>query len=157
LDAEAVVIELSFEADIAASAERVFSLLADLRNYGQWLPASSAFYGTTEISDGPIGVGTSYVERSPVGVRHGVVTALLRPIRLDFEQPMTLKPRLLGSIGIKLFHTLTPAAGGVHILRRLELEPHGPVTLLMPLILRAFRAENERMMRTLKAFAERAA
>jgi hypothetical protein len=29
------------------------------------------------------------------------------------------------------------------------------VTLLMPLILSAFRAENERMMRTLKAFAER--
>jgi uncharacterized protein YndB with AHSA1/START domain len=150
-----VVIELSFEADIAASAERVFALLADLRNYGQWLPPSSAFYGTTEISDGPVGVGTTYVERSPVGVRHGVVTALVRPTRLDFEQPMTLKPRLLGSIGIKLSHILTPAAGGVHVLRRLELEPHGPVTLLMPLILSAFRAENERMLRTLKACAER--
>jgi hypothetical protein len=31
------------------------------------------------------------------------------------------------------------------------------VTLLMPLILSAFRAENQRMMRTMKAFAERAA
>jgi hypothetical protein len=30
-----VVIELSFEADIQACAERVFSLLADLRNYSQ--------------------------------------------------------------------------------------------------------------------------
>jgi uncharacterized protein YndB with AHSA1/START domain len=156
LDTEAVVIELPFEADIQASAERVFALLADLRNYGQWLPASSAFYGTTEISEGPIDVGTTYVERSPVGIRHGVLTALVRPTRLNFEQPMTLKPRLLGSIGIKLSHTLTPAAGAVHVLRRLELEPHGPVALLMPLILRAFRAENERMMRTLKAFAERA-
>jgi uncharacterized protein YndB with AHSA1/START domain len=155
LDAEAGVIELSFEADIQASAERVFSLLADLRHYAEWLPGSSAFHGTTEISEGPIGVGTTYVERSPVGVRHGVVTALVRPTRLDFEQPMTLKPRLLGSIGIKLSHTLTPAAGTVHVLRRLELAPHGPVTLLMPLILRAFRAENERMMRALKAFAER--
>ena len=100
------MISLSFEADIAASAERVFSLLADLRNYAQWLPASSAFYGTSEISEGPVGVGTTYVERTPVGVRHGVVTALVRPTRLDFEQPMTLKPRLLGSASS--FHTPSP-------------------------------------------------
>ena len=147
--------ELSFEADIAAGAERVFALLADLRDYAQWLPTSSSFHGTTEISDGPIGVGTTYVERSPLGVRHGVVTVLVRPTRLDFEQPMTLRPRLLGSIGIRLSHTLTPAAGAVHLLRRLDIEPRGPVTLLMPLVLSAFRAENQRMMRTLKTFAER--
>jgi uncharacterized protein YndB with AHSA1/START domain len=148
------MVELRFEADIGASAERVFSLLADLRDYDRWLPRSTAFHGTTSISDGPIAAGTTYVETSPFGVRHGVVTALVYPTELDFEQPMALKPGVFGMVGIKLSHRLTPRASAVHLLRRLELTPHGLVTLAMPLVSRAFRSENERMMEVLKAAAE---
>ncbi len=148
------MIELRFEADIHASAERVFSLLIDLRNYDRWLPRSSAFHGTTKISDGPIKVGTRYVEPGPLGTRHGVVTGAVRPTLLTFEQPMTLRPRVLGVIGIRLFHTLTPMADSVHVLRKLELASRGPVMLLMPLVTNAFRVENERMMKALKTFAE---
>jgi uncharacterized protein YndB with AHSA1/START domain len=36
---------LRFEAEIRAGAERVFSLLADLRDYDRWLPKSPAFHG----------------------------------------------------------------------------------------------------------------
>ena len=151
------MIELRFERRIRADAERVFALLADLRGYDRWLPPSAAFHGTTRISGGPIGVGTTYVEQSPAGVRHGRVTALVRPTRLDFEQPMTLKPAILGEVGIKLFHTLGQEPESVLLLRRLELTPRGPVTWLMPLVIRAFRAENERMMTLLAAFAEDAA
>jgi uncharacterized protein YndB with AHSA1/START domain len=148
------MVELKFEAEIRASAERVFSLLADLRDYDRWLPRSSAFHGTATISEGPIAVGTTYVEPGPLGTRHGTVTAMDRPTRLAFEQPMTLKPRALGVIGIKLFHTLTPGYAAVHLLRALELKPQGPIRLGMPFVARMFRAENERMMRTLKAYAE---
>jgi uncharacterized protein YndB with AHSA1/START domain len=148
------MIELRFESDIGASADRVFSLLADLRDYDRWLPPSSAFHGTSQISDGPIEVGTTYVEPGPFGTRRGVVTALEWPRRLDFEQPMTLRPRMFGVIGIKLFHTLTPRDHGVHVLRRLELTPRGPIRLATPFVISAFRAENERMMKVLKAFAE---
>jgi len=48
------MIELKFETEIRASAERAFSLLADLRDYDRWLPRSSAFHGTVTISEGPI-------------------------------------------------------------------------------------------------------
>jgi hypothetical protein len=77
-----------------------------------------------------------------------------RPTRLAFEQPMTLKPRALGVIGIKLFHTLTPSGSFVHLLRSLELSPRGPVRLAMPFVVPMFRVENERMIRTLKTYAE---
>jgi hypothetical protein len=133
----------------------VFSILADLRKYDSWLPGSAAFHGTTKIADGPIAVGTTYVEPGPFGIRHGAVTDLSWPTQLNFEQPMTLKPRVLGVIGIKLFHTLTPGTGCVHLLRRLELSPRGPVRLMMPIVTKAFRIENERMMRILKTFAGR--
>ena len=148
------MIELRFERLIRANAESVFALLAELRDYDRWLPRSQAFHGTSRISDGPVGLGTTYVEDSPFGARRGTVTGFVPPTRLDFEQPMQLKPAFLGEIGIKLFHVLAPRREGVHLLRRLELAPQGLVTPLMPLVARAFRAENERMMTALKAFAE---
>ncbi|MGH6817159.1 MAG: SRPBCC family protein [Methylovirgula sp.] len=151
------MIDLHWEADIRASAERVFWLLAELRDYDRWLPRSSAFRGTNNISDGPIAVGTTYIEPGPFGVRHGKVTEFAPPNRLCFEQPMTVKPEALGIIGIRLFHTLTPRLDTVHLRRELQLEPHGPVKFAMPLVVLAFRVENARMMKMLKAFAESAA
>jgi uncharacterized protein YndB with AHSA1/START domain len=148
------MIELRWEADIRASAERVFSLLARLRDYDRWLPRSSSFKGTNNISEGPIGVGTTYTEPGPFGVRHGKVTEFVPPTRLSFEQPMTMKPQALGVIGIRLSHTLTPGVDSVHLLRALQIEPQGPVKFALPFVMLAFRAENARMIKTLKAFAE---
>jgi len=139
------MIELDFETEIKAQAERVFDLLFDLRDYDRWLPPSAAF---------PIAVGTTYVEPGPLGTRHGVVTEAVRSTRLAFEQPMTLKPKWFGVIGIRLSHTLEPLGASVRLRRSLQLSPQGPVRLVMPMVVRMFRSENERMMRTLKAYAE---
>jgi uncharacterized protein YndB with AHSA1/START domain len=148
------MIELHWDTDIGADADRVFALLADLRNYDRWLPKSSAFRGTHHISEGPIATGTTYVEPGPLGVRYGKVTEFVPPTRLAFEQPMTLKPEVMGVIGIRLLHTLTPRDNMVHVRRELQLDPSGPVKLVMPLVVIAFRVENGRMMKKLKAYAE---
>ena len=139
---------------LRSAAERVFSLLAELRDYDRWLPGSSAFRGTHRISEGPIGVGTTYVEPGPFGVRHGRVTEFEPPRRLAFEQPMTMRPSALGVIGIHLVMTLTPDGDTVHVRRELRLDPRGPVKLLMPAVLPAFRSENIRLMEMLKQYAE---
>jgi Polyketide cyclase / dehydrase and lipid transport len=148
------MIALGWEADIAADADEVFSLLVELRDYGRWLPDSSAYHGTLEISDGPIRVGTTYIEPGPLGTRIGRVTKLIRPTALNFEQPMTMRASILGVIGICLFHTISPQGHSTHLVRRLVLSPRGPVKLATPLVVRAFAAENERMMQALKTFAE---
>jgi uncharacterized protein YndB with AHSA1/START domain len=148
------VVELQFEAEIRASIDRVFALLADLRSYDRWLPRSKAFHGTNHISRGPTVVGTTYVEPGPFGVRHGRVTELTAPTRLCFEQPMMAKPAALGVIGIRLTHVLAPTAGGVHLVRTLQHTPRGPIKLATQLLVTAFRTENKRMMKALKAFAE---
>jgi hypothetical protein len=67
---------------------------------------------------------------------------------------MTLRPRALGVIDIRLFHTLTPGRTSTHLLRALELSPRGPVKMAMPFVVGMFRVENERLMNTLKAYAE---
>jgi hypothetical protein len=134
------------------SRERRAGILAaaDLRDYDRWLPASSAFHGTATTSEGPIAVGTTYVEPGPLGTRRGLVKSVDRPTRLGFEQPMALKPRFMGVIGIRLSHALMASGLFVHLLRELELSPRGPIRLAMPFVLRMFRVENERMMTTLK-------
>jgi uncharacterized protein YndB with AHSA1/START domain len=151
------VVKLRFEVEIGASAEQVFALLADLRGYESWLPRSRAWQGTSHITAGPTRVGTTYVEPGPFGVRHGRVTECDPPTRLGFEQPMTSKHLALGVIGIRLAHTLTPEGRGVRLLRVVELEPRGPVFVVLPLLVAPFRAENARMMRALKARAEKEA
>jgi uncharacterized protein YndB with AHSA1/START domain len=146
--------QLEFETDIAAGAERVFDLLADLRGYDRWLSRSQAFRGTTEISDGPIGVGTTYVEPGPTGVRRGRITECDRPTRLAFEQPMTLKPRGAGRIDIHVAFVLTPAGESVHLRRTIDLAFSGPARWAQALIKRSFVRENDRVLLALKTYAE---
>ena len=45
---------LRFTSRIAAPAEVVFDLVADMPNYGKWLPDSSAFGGTVDVTPYPV-------------------------------------------------------------------------------------------------------
>lgn len=146
--------QLEFETEINASAESVYTLLVDLRNYDRWLPRSSAYHSTTEISGDAIGVGTTYIEPGPTGVRRGIITEYDPPTRLGFEQPMTMKPRGAGVVHIRLAHALTPAAGSVRLRRTVHLAFSGPVRFAWPLVKRSFVIENDRMLSALKAYAE---
>jgi uncharacterized protein YndB with AHSA1/START domain len=149
--------KLDFEIDVRAPLEQVFNLITDLRAYDTWLPGSTAFHGTTTISDGPIRVGTTYVEPGPFAVRHGRVVELLPPTRVAFEQPMTLKPGFFGVVGIHLTCDLVQAADFVRVRRSLDLTFLGPVKLARTVIIRLFKEENERALDALKTFAERQA
>jgi len=146
------MVQLEFEADIPAAAETVFDTVVDLRGYGRWLGSSSAYPGTTEISTDPIATGTTYVERGPSGVRHGTVTELDRPARVTFHQPMTMRPRLLGVIDIRVTYTLAPTPEGVHLTRVVTLGIGWPLRLLQPVVVRQIRGESRRTMDALAAF-----
>jgi uncharacterized protein YndB with AHSA1/START domain len=149
--------ELVFEAEVACPAETVFDALVDLPGYGRWLTSSSAYAGTTEVSSDPVAAGTTYVETSPSGTRHGTVTELDRPSRVTFHQPMTMRPRLLGVIDIHVSYTLTPTADGTHVTRVVRLTLPWQLRLLQPLVLRQFDAESRRTMDALAAFSGSAA
>ena len=149
------MVELLFETEIHSSADTVFQLITDLRGYNRWLTSSAAYAGTTEVSTDPIAAGTTYVESSTSGVRHGTVTELDAPSRVTFHQPMTMKPRFLGIIDIHVTYTLTPTAGGVHVGRLVTLTLPLPLKLLQPLVLRPFRQESQRTIQALKSFSEK--
>jgi uncharacterized protein YndB with AHSA1/START domain len=148
------MVTFSLTAEITGPAERVFDTIVDLRGYGRWLDLSADYGGTTEISADPIAAGTTYVERSGVGVRHGTVTELLRPTRVTFDQPMTMRPRLFGVIGILATYSLTPVPDGVRVERVVTVEFPWQLKPVAPLVIPRFRKESERTVQALKAFVE---
>src|SRR5438105_12690567 len=105
--------EIHQEAEIEAPVEKIFAAIVDLRGYGRWLETSNVFEGIADISSDPIALGTTWSESGPNGVRHGTVTELDAPSRVTFHQPMTMSPRLLGTIDITVSITLTPTPASV--------------------------------------------
>lgn len=145
---------LVYDVTIAAPRRVVFRLLADLHGYETWLPHSTSFKGTRNISDYPIRLGTTYSETDRFGTRRGRVTAFDEPSLLSFEQPMTSKLAFLGRIDVRLAHELEEVPGGTRLIRTLQLGFHGPVRLAAGLVTPAFDREIRRILRHLKAHAE---
>jgi hypothetical protein len=95
------MIDIPAEADIQCPAETIFDLIIDFGGQGRWLPPSSSFRGTNDISDDPVRLGTTYREPGPLGVRNGTVTEFERPVKITFHQPMTLRLRT-GAVDVTL-------------------------------------------------------
>jgi uncharacterized protein YndB with AHSA1/START domain len=142
------------QVDIAASPVVVFDLIADLHDYGRWLPSAGDYEGTSEISPPPVAVGTTYVEHSRAGVRHGVVIALARPDVVAFRQPMTLRPRSLGTIASTVTMSVSANAVGARVTRTIDLGIPRRLKLVRSTIVGRYARESERMLRRLKAYAE---
>jgi hypothetical protein len=150
------MVTFSLAAEIRAPAERVFDTIVDLRGYGRWLDPSADYSGTLDISTDPVAAGTTYVERSGVGVRRGTVTELLAPFLVAFDQPMTMRPKLFGVIDIQVTYSLTPSAVGVRVERLVTVDLPWQLSPATPLVVARFRKESERTVQALKAFVESA-
>jgi uncharacterized protein YndB with AHSA1/START domain len=142
------------EAEIVASAEKIFAAIVDLRGYERWLPTSNVFEGITDISSDPVALGTTWAEPGPNGVRHGTVTEFESPTRVTFHQPMTMRPRFLGVIDITVSLTLTPSPRSVHVRRVVTFRVPWPLKLVQPFVVRQFGTESGRTLAALKTFAE---
>jgi uncharacterized protein YndB with AHSA1/START domain len=142
------------EAEIAAPIEKIFAAIVDLRGYDRWLATSKVFEGITDISSDPIGLGTTWSEHGPNGVRHGTVTDFEAPTRVTFHQPMTMNPRFLGIIDITVGLTLTPRPTSVLVRRVVTIGIPWPLKVVQPFVVRQFRMESDRTLVALKRFAE---
>ena len=141
------------EADIRCPAETIFDLITDFRGQERWLAKSSAFRGTNEISSDPVTLGTKYREPGPFGARNGTVTEFERPVKITFRQPMTMRLHA-GTVDVTLRYTLTPGPGATHVARVVTIAVPGPLKLIQPVLVRAFRAESARTLLALKAYAD---
>lgn len=143
-----------FTAEIAGAPEIIFDLVADMPNYGRWLPGSQAFGGTTQVSPYPVRLGTTYLDAGPAGERPGSVTEYDPPKHIAFHHTMALKlGPLIGNSDIDIRYTLEPAGRSTRVIRDLTMAMDVPI-LLKPLVVYAFNKENVRILAELKRYVQ---
>ena len=83
-----------YEVEIAAPAELLFDLLADMPNYGRWLAQSDAFGHTTDVDPYPVRLGSRYHDGKPDQPGKdswGTVTGFRPPSSLDFHHTIGVR------------------------------------------------------------------
>src|SRR2546423_6824590 len=139
--------------DVNAPAQKVFDAVTDLQSYSKWLPDSGTFNGTTEISESPVKLGTTYVESSPGGVRSGKVIEFERPSKVVFHQPMKLNPASGGHvIDIKVEVTLKENRGVTTVERDVYLGFPEPLQPLKEAWDKGGSEESVRVLNLLKKY-----
>jgi uncharacterized protein YndB with AHSA1/START domain len=141
---------MDFTVDIASPVERVFALIADLPNYHRWLPASGLYGATTQVSETPVTLGTTYVDGKQAPL-HGRVTEYRPPVALAFHQESRL---LLSRLTIDIHYRLEPLGAHTRVYRTTTPRLSGVFALLQPLIVRPIRRENLRTLAMMKQYLE---
>ena len=104
-----------YTSKVAASPELLFGLLSDLPNYGQWLPASDEFGGTTDVEPYPVQLGSRYHDGRPGQPGKnwwGSVTGFQPPGSIGFHH--TIRVRQLRATGGCAYPLLVRARTGRH-------------------------------------------
>jgi uncharacterized protein YndB with AHSA1/START domain len=134
-----------FTARIEGAPEMIFDLIADMTNYGRWLPGSKTFGGTTQVKPYPVRLGTTYLDAGPAGQRAGSVTEYDAPKHIAFHHTMLLeKGPLTADITVDIRYTFEPQGRGTFVNRQLDLTIQIPGLLKVaePLVVWVFHKEN---------------
>jgi uncharacterized protein YndB with AHSA1/START domain len=147
-----------YTASIAAPPELLFDLLADMPNYGRWLPPSGQYGQTTDVQPYPVQLGSRYHDGKPGEAGKewwGSVTGFQPPGSIDFQHTIHVRP-LRATIDVHIHYSFEPDQTGTAVTRWLVLDIRLPIALrpLRPLITARFDEENRRTMAAVKQYAE---
>jgi hypothetical protein len=147
--------ELRFTTQIKGSPSTIFDLVADMPNYGRWLPDSSAFGGTVNVTPYPVQLGTTYLDAGPIE-KPGEVTEFDRPNHISFHHIVQIRRPFHTDVDARIRYIFTPQEGRTLVDRRLTLavDLRGLMKLVLPFLLIGFRRENNRTLTALKEYVE---
>jgi uncharacterized protein YndB with AHSA1/START domain len=121
------MIEHRFEVTLEQPPERAFDFFVDFRNEPAWNPDCLT---VEKISDGPIGVGTTFTGKMKrVGSSESEIVALERP------RHCSVVDRSRAAAGTFDFR-FTPHDDGTRVDVTMRMQPRGPMRLLQPLMAR---------------------
>jgi hypothetical protein len=147
-----------YTSSVAAPPELLFELLADLPNYGRWLPGSEQFGRTTDVDPYPVALGSSYHDGRPEEPGKdwwGTVTGFRPPGSLDFHHTIHVR-QLRATVDVHIHHSFEGGPDNTLLTRWLLLDVSMPL-LLRPLraaIISRFDKENVRTLAAVSAYAE---
>jgi uncharacterized protein YndB with AHSA1/START domain len=147
--------DLRFTTQVKGSPSTIFDLVADMPNYGRWLPDSSAFGGTVNVTPYPVQFGTTYLDAGPVE-KPGEVTEFDPPNHISFHHIVQIRRPFHSDVDARIRYTFTPQNRGTFVERALVLtfDLQGLLRLALPILLIGFRQENNRTLAALKHHVE---
>jgi uncharacterized protein YndB with AHSA1/START domain len=147
---------LRFTSRISGPPERVFELVADMPNYQRWLPESSAFGGTVDVTPYPVRLGTTYLDARPIE-KPGLVTEFEPPRHIGFHHIVKVRQGPMRTdVDARIRYSFNPTEDGTSVLRELDLTFNlsGVLKLTLPFLLWGFKKENVRTLAQLKRYVE---
>lgn len=147
-----------YKAELAASRAGLFGLVADMPNYGRWLPASTSYGSTTDVEPYPVRLGSRYHDGKPDQPGKewwGEVTGFQPPGSLDFHHTITVRP-LRATVDTHIHYSIERVGAVTRLSRWLVLAIDMPLFLrpIRRLIISGFDKENLRTMAALAEYAE---
>lgn len=146
------MIYVTYETVISRPREEVFEQLVDIDRYPDWLPQSRVFLDCWQTSQGPVGEGTTFVDKTRAGIYRGVVTDFQRPVQVAFR----MRLRWLGQdvMESRPRYRLEPVEGGTRVKHEAEGELYGLFRVLEPYFARRAEEERKRTVDVLKRTLE---
>ncbi len=128
--------------------EEVFAVLSNLENNPKW---SSGFLEVKKMSEGPIGVGTTWrATQKALGQR---IEGEAEVTEYEPSRKSALKSRS-GPIPAKIWQTFEPVEGGTRVSIVFEAQPGGFFKLAEPLVMSMLKRNFESDLANLKDLME---
>lgn len=149
------MIQVEINAIIKRPIEEVFEQLVDIPRYPEWMPDNSLLITCAKDSEGPVGVGTAYSDKTRLGTVRGEVAVFDRPHKVVFHYTA----RLLGMTvmeGWPGYALERDGEAATRIHHKAEARLYGLFKLAQPLVQRMARNERQRTVDALKESLESA-
>jgi uncharacterized protein YndB with AHSA1/START domain len=148
------MIRVELDTTIARSIEDVFAQLTDLAGYSRWMPRRDLFIRSDVTSAGPMGVGTTYYDKTWMGVFRGEVVAFHAPTAVVFRE--TLRWLGMRVMEARPAYQLVATEAGTEVHHVAEGTFYGIFRLMAPVGPWMARGERKRTLRALKQALESA-
>jgi uncharacterized protein YndB with AHSA1/START domain len=73
---------------IARPIDDVFGRLTEISEYSRWMPKLGMFIKSSQTSEGPVGVGTTYYDKGWMGTFVGEIVEFHAPTRVAFREKL---------------------------------------------------------------------
>lgn len=137
---------------IARPIEQVFEQATDLTQYADWMPHTGVFRNCSHVSEGPVRLGTTYIDQGRMGSFRGEIREFERPSRVVYEETLRWFGRPVVVVRIEYKFSPDPRGTAVHHVAESEL--HGVFRLMRPMVAVIGRRERRRTVMALKRSLE---
>ncbi len=150
---------LHFTTAINAPPQAVFDRIADFAHYSQWLPPSGMFKSVMEISENPVQLDSTYVDKGTNSTMYGKVAVYHPPEKITFHQVTQIKMLSLtvAAVDVKIAYQLESWSGGTNLTRDVAVQISGLLKLMQARLLTGIAAESQRILAALKKGLEKTA